>query len=120
MQRIQGDLTLAETDILNPRKGYDPQFGDSMNPNYGWSRDLPTTLAMIKPAFGRPYSRESANGGNVYKLNYTRRNLVVTERLKQFFEQFEQGFFTLIDHDNGRHYVGRFEGAQPQSIEAFG
>lgn len=108
---------MAETDILNPRRGYDPDFGDSMNPNLGWNRDRPSTLAMIKPAGGHPWSRNTGNSGHTYKLNYTRRNLTVTERLKRFFEEFEQSFFTLIDHDLGRHYVGRFEGGMPQTMD---
>lgn len=111
---------MAETDILNPKQGYDPKYKDSMNPNQGWQRTRKSTLATIKPAFGRPWSRESGNSGHSYQLSWTRRNLMVTNRLKLFFEQFETGFFTLIDWDTGRHYVGRFVGDMPQSFEVNG
>jgi hypothetical protein len=111
---------LAETDILNPVRGITRELQDSMNPNQGWQRTRKSTLATAKPSFGRPYTRETANSGHTYTLNYTRRNLAVSERLKQFFEAYEQDFFTLIDWDNGRHYVGRFVGDMPQSFVANG
>jgi hypothetical protein len=35
------------------------------------------------------------------------------QRLKWYFEQYEDGYFTIIDHDGGgRHYVGRFTGSE--------
>ncbi len=111
---------MSETDILNPRKGYDPEFKDSMNPNIGWQRTRKSTLAIAKPAFGRPYQRETANTGHTYTLNYTRRNCLVTDRLKRFFEQFEDGFFTFIDWDTKRHYVGNFVGDMPQTFDVNG
>lgn len=111
---------MAETDILNCVQGFDRTLQDSMNPNQGWQRTRTSTLAVAKPAFGQPWTRETSNGGHVYTLNFTRRNLAVTERLKMFYEQFEDDFFTLIDWDNGRHYVGRFTGEMPQSFVSNG
>lgn len=111
---------MAETDILNPTKGYDRELGDSMNPNVGWQRTRRSTMASVKPAFGRPWDRETGNAGDTYTLNFTRRNRKVTDRLKQFFEQYENGFFTLRDHDMGRDYVGRFVGERPQTFDING
>lgn len=111
---------MSERDILNPKRGYDPDLGDSMNPNQGWQRTRTSTLAIAKPAGGRPIGRETGNAGHTYQMSFTRRNLAVTERLKRFFEQFENGFFTFIDWDSGRQYVGRFVGEMPQSFPVNG
>lgn len=109
---------MAETDILNPKRGFDPHLGDNINPNYGWNRNRTSTLAVAKSAGGPPYSRETGNAGRTYQLTFTRRNIKVMERLERFYEQFEQEFFTLIDWDSGRQFVGRFTGNHPVKLEA--
>lgn len=100
---------MPETDILNPIQGWDPDLGDSMNPSFGFTRKRANTRSNKKPAGGQPYSRELSNAGHVFTLSWMGRTLACAKRLKYYQEQYEDGFFTIIDwDDNGRHYVGRF------------
>lgn len=109
---------MPETDILNPieegpngewRNVIDPEVGDVMSPDYGYLRKRISTRVVTKPTGGYPYSRETQNTGHQFSLNWTSRNWNCVRRLKQYGEQYEDGFFTLIDVDGGaRHYVGRF------------
>lgn len=100
---------MSERDILNPKPGYDPDIGDSMNPSYNFSIERPSTSATSKAAGGAPRGREVENGGHVLSLSWIGRTRACVRRLKRFQEQFEYGYFTFIDHEGGgRHYVGRF------------
>lgn len=108
---------MAETDILNPVQGWWDVLGDNPNPNYGWTRRTATNKQAAKPRFGSWPTRETANAGHTYELLYTDRPWATVLRLKRFYEQFQYGFFTLIDYDaNGRHHVGRFT-SPPYSVE---
>ncbi|HEX4039079.1 MAG TPA: hypothetical protein VHX37_13545 [Acidobacteriaceae bacterium] len=109
---------MSEHVILNPLKGYDPQIGDAMNPDYGFSRKRTATRALMKAVGGIPYTREQGNTGHTLVLSWLGRTWGCVRRLKWFYEQFEDGYFTLIDHDGGgRHYVGRFT-SEVQPIES--
>jgi hypothetical protein len=100
---------MPETDILNPVQGFDPDLGDSMNPSFGFTRKRANTRSNKKPTGGQPYSRELSNAGHVYTLSWLGRTLAVAQRLKWYAEQYEDGFFTIIDWDsNERQYVGKF------------
>lgn len=100
---------MPETDILNPAPGLDLTVGDSMNPSYGFRIDRPSTLLRAKAVAGRPWTRETENSGHVFTLGWIGRTLACANRLKQYYEQYEQGFFTIVDWEGGgRHYVGRF------------
>jgi hypothetical protein len=102
---------MPETDILNPdRNGkWNAKIKDSMNPNYGFTRKRPATRLMKKAIGGTPYSRETANTGHQFSLTWIARSWLCVQRLKRYYEQYEDGFFTIIDWDGGgRHYVGRF------------
>lgn len=97
------------TDVLNPVQGYDQNIGDSMCPDYGFTRKRAATRSMQKAVGGVPYTRELGNTGHTFVLSWLGRTWKCVRRLKWFYEQFEDGFFTLIDYDGGeRHYVGRF------------
>ena len=105
---------MPETLILNPRKGYDPLYGDSLSPNYGFQDDDPQSRLYVKPSGGHSSGREISNEGNTFTLTWTRRPLATIERLRQIANQTENGYFTIIDHDRGgRHHVGNFSGPRP-------
>ena len=92
---------MAETDILNPTRGYWDELGDNPNWNYGWVRKTSTNKQIAKPRLGRRYSREILNGGYSGNLLYVDRPYSTVLYLKKFFEQFQGGYFTLIDRDGG-------------------
>ena len=100
---------MPETDILNPIQGYDPDLGDSMNPSFGFTRKRANTRSNKKPVGGQPYSRELSNAGHAYELSWLGRTWPAAQKLKWYAEQYEDGYFTIIDWDGGgRHFVGHF------------
>jgi hypothetical protein len=110
---------MPETDILNPVQGFDPDLGDSMNPSFGFTRKRANTRSNKKPVGGQPYSREMSNAGHVFQLSWLGRTLPCIRRLKWYQEQYEDGFFTIVDWDGGgRHYVGRFTGDVTPTLTA--
>jgi hypothetical protein len=107
-QRIR-EAALPETDILNPAPGFDPVLGDSMNPSYGFSPKRASTQLRKKAIGGTPWTRETQNTGHALSLSWLGRTYACVQRLKWYYEQYEDGFFTIVDWDGGgRHYVGRF------------
>ena len=106
---------MPETVILNETAAWDDSIQDSTTPDYGFEVDRESTRAVAKPAGGRPWSIETANTGHTFPLSWISRSFLCVQRLKQFFEQYENGYFTIIDHDGGgRHYVGHFTGKFPR------
>ena len=104
---------MPETFILNANPKWDEDIQDCLSPDYGFNRDRPGTRIVAKPAGGRPWSRETSNSGHTFSLSWLNRGWLCAQRLKQFYEQYEDGFFTIIDWDGGgRHYVGRFTGGR--------
>jgi len=100
---------MPQTDILNRCKGFDPALGDTMNPNFGFTRKRPITRGLKKAVGGSPYTRDTSNTGHSFTLSWINRTWACVQRLKWYYEQYEDGFFTIIDHDGGgRHFVGRF------------
>jgi hypothetical protein len=88
---------------------WEADIQDSMCPDYGFERKRPATQSSLKAVGGTPYTREIGNTGHVFTFSWLNRSWPCIRRLKQFYEQYEDGFFTVIDHDGGgRHYVGRF------------
>jgi hypothetical protein len=101
--------SLAETDILNPVQAWSEEFGDNPNWSYGWIRKTASNKKLAQPRLGRRYSREVMNAGYSGSLNWIDRPYATVLRLKQFYEQFQGGYFTLINWDGGgRHHVGNF------------
>lgn len=104
---------MPQTDILNPSPGWDENLGDSMNPSYGFTRKRASTQLRKKAVGGTPWTRETQNTGHSFSLSWLGRTLGCVMKLKWYYEQYEDGFFTYIDWDGtvgqaGRHYVGRF------------
>jgi hypothetical protein len=106
---------MPETAILNANVQWDKDIDDSIGPDYGWEQLRRSQLATIKPAFGRPWSRIAGNGGHTTTFSWVGRSRACVDKLKQWAEQYETGFFTVIDQEGGgRHYVGRFVGDMPR------
>ncbi len=102
---------MPESVILNPDSTWDAQIQDNMNPDYGFTRSRANTRAVTKPAGGRPWSREVTNTGHSFRLGWMNRSYLCAQQIKRFAEQYEDGYFTIVDWDGGgRHYVGRFTG----------
>ena len=93
---------------------------DELDPDYGFQRKRPVTHLEAKAVGGPPYMRDVTDAMHVYVLNWgsLRSNAKLPadiKRLKQWSEQFRDGFFTIIDYDDlsvssglPRHHVGRF------------
>jgi hypothetical protein len=110
---------MPASDILNPTRGWDATLGDSMNPSYGFTRDRESTLLCKKPAGGGPTTRETQNAGHSFSMGWLGRTWACAQRLKWYYEQYEDGFFTIIDWEGGgRHYVGRFTTAPKEKRTA--
>jgi hypothetical protein len=114
MPRTPEDLTLAETAILNQNIRWDAEIQDSIGPDYGWEMLRRSQLATSEPAFGTRDYRTIGNKGHSTTFTWINRSRDCVERLRQWAEQYEDGYFTMIDHDGrGRHYVGTFVGDIP-------
>jgi hypothetical protein len=100
---------MPASDILNPTTTWDESIEDSMTPNYGFTRKRVSTKLLKKAIGGTPWTRETQNTGHTFNFTWTGRTWACVQRLKWYYEQYEDGFFTIIDWDGGgRHYVGRF------------
>ena len=100
---------MPATDILNPTTVWEEDIQDSMTPNYGFTRKRVSTKLNKKAVGGTPWTRETQNTGHVFNFSWLGRTSACVQRLKWYYEQYEDGFFTIIDQDGGgRHYVGRF------------
>jgi hypothetical protein len=100
---------MPASDILNPTTTWQSDIQDSMTPNYGFTRKRTATRLTKKAVGGTPWTRETQNTGHVFSLTWTTRTWACVQRLKRYFEQYEDGFFTIVDWDGGgRQYVGRF------------
>lgn len=100
---------MPASDIINPTTTYDESIQDSMTPNYGFTRKRANTKLNKKAVGGTPWTRETQNTGHLFSFSWIGRTFACVQKLKWYFEQYEDGFFTIIDQDGGgRHYVGRF------------
>jgi hypothetical protein len=100
---------MPSSDILNPTAIWEDDIQDSMCPNYGFPRKRAGTQLRKKAVGGTPWSRETANTGHTFTFSWIGRSYACVQRLKWYYEQYEDGFFTIIDWDGGgRHYVGHF------------
>jgi hypothetical protein len=100
---------MPASDILNPKPEWEEDIEDSMCPDYGFTRKRASTQLNKKAVGGTPWTRETANTGHTFSFSWMQRSWLCVQRLKWYYEQYEDGYFTIIDHDGGgRHYVGRF------------
>ena len=102
---------MPETVILNERVGWDEDIQDSIAPDYGFPNKRANTRVFAKAPGGQPFSRETQNAGHTLTFSWLNRSYECVQRIRRFVEQYEDGFFTIVDWDGGgRHYVGRFTG----------
>jgi hypothetical protein len=100
---------MAETDILNPVQGYWAQLGGNPTWNYDYTRKKANNKQEQSVRLGYPISRDIMNAGHAFTWNWINRPLAVVNRVEQFYCSFKDGYFTVIDWDNGeRQFVGRF------------
>ena len=105
---------MAETDILNPSVRWRGDINDSIGPDFGFETLRRSQLATAKAAGGAPIYRTVGNAGHSGQFSWLNRSQKCVQLLKQWAERFEDGYFTLIDHDwGGRQYVGTFVGDMP-------
>jgi hypothetical protein len=108
---------LANTDIFNPTTGYDEALGFNTNWNYGSPRKTAANYSTTRPRYGKWATRSTGSAGYSFDLTFVDRPLAQVHYIRTFYEKFQTGFFTLIDHDNGdRNHVGRFT-SYPQDVE---
>jgi hypothetical protein len=100
---------MPETDVLNSTPT------DPLNPDYGWQKKRPVTHLVGKANVGPSYTREITDVGHQFLLSWgTTLDSQKAEsdilRLKRYYEQYRDGFFTLIDQEGAtkREFVGRF------------
>lgn len=102
---------MPASDILNPTADWEDDIEDSMCPDYGFTRKRANTQLNKKAVGGTPWTRETANTGHSFQLSWLTRSALCAQRLKRYGEQYEDGYFTIVDWDypgGERHYVGRF------------
>lgn len=100
---------MPSSDILNPTAIWEEDIQDSMCPNYGFPRKRTGTQLRKKAVGGTPWARETANTGHTFTFSWIGRSYACVQQLKWYYEQYEDGFFTVVDHDGGgRQYVGHF------------
>jgi hypothetical protein len=78
-----------------------------MNPTYGFLIEEEDEL-MLQPRSGAPYVREVDVRGHAYSLNWIGMQLTDALALKQWDNQYRDGFFTYQDFDQARFFSGRF------------
>lgn len=94
---------MSQLDVLNPTPTH------PLNPDYGFQRKRPITHLNAKANQGAPYFRDITDVGHQFSLNWMDRLGHDARKLKWYYEQYRDGFFTLVDHEGGgREYVGRF------------
>ena len=94
---------MPQSDILNPTPRH------FLNPDYSYARKRPLTHLNQKANRGVPFFRDITDVGHQFLLSWQDRPVEAADKLKWYYEQYRDGFFTWVDHEGGgRHYVGRF------------
>ena len=94
---------MPASDILNPSPL------SELNPDYSFQKKRPLTHLNQKANRGIPFFRDITDVGHQFVLSWNDRPRAATDTLKQYYEQYRDGFFTFIDHEGGgRQYAGRF------------
>jgi hypothetical protein len=110
---------LANTDIFNPVIRWSEALGFNPNWSYRSPRRTAANYAFSKAAFGRRQTRAIGNDGYSFDLTFVDRPIAQVLYIRRFYEQFQNGFFTLIDYDNDdRNHVGNFTAYQDDTETA--
>jgi hypothetical protein len=100
---------MAETDIFNPLDWQAAGFAFNPNPSYGFERKMGANRQVQRPRLGIYPTRDVMNGGHIFSLAWINTDFTTAMRVVQFYHDFKDGYFTLIDPDwNQRQYVGKF------------
>src|ERR1700694_887651 len=94
---------MSEQSILNPSNS------SLLTPDYSVKSSNPRTMARSQARSGRPYYKRVAAKGPVYQLVWNRRPFATYNTLLQWFNQYENDFFTFYDIDRGRYFSGMFD-----------
>jgi hypothetical protein len=103
---------MSEQNILNP------SITSQLNPDYSVKINKPAIIARWQARSGKPFARFLAARGLVWDLQWGTRMFSDADALVQWFNQYEQDFFTYADWDTGRYYTGQF--ADQPTIERVG
>lgn len=93
---------MSEQNILNP------SITSQLNPDYSVKTTKPAIMARWQARSGKPFARFLAARGLVWDLQWGNRMFSDADALVQWFNQYEQDFFTYADWDRGRYYTGQF------------
>jgi hypothetical protein len=93
---------MSEQNILNPTAA------SQLNPTYTIPHKDPANSASWQPRSGKPYSRFMLTRGMEFQLHWDAVPFSTYQSLRQWFRQYEQGFFSYFDIDDNRYYSGQF------------
>jgi hypothetical protein len=94
---------MSEQNILNPNAS------SLLSPDYSLKPTNPRTMARSQARSGRPYAKRVVAKGRVYQLVWNNRPFATYNSLLQWFNQYENDFFSFQDIDRGRYFSGQFE-----------
>lgn len=109
---------MAAIDVFNPNTGWNRNLGFNPNWNYQSPVQKGNNVLTARPRFGPWSSRSVGDAGYAWQLTFVDWPIEQVNYIRRFYEEFQSGFFTLIDYDNSsREHVGRFT-APPQVTPA--
>jgi|GEM_PF-3760450 hypothetical protein len=101
---------MSEQNILNPTAQ------SPLNPTYSIPHKDPQIMSSWQPRSGKPFSRYMMARGKEFDLHWDNVPESTYLSLRQWFRQYERGFFTFFYLSDGRYYSGQFL-QQPQYEE---
>jgi hypothetical protein len=93
---------MSEANILNPTQTH------PFNPTYSFRLDDGDTEVALQARSGAFYMREVDVRGRVYSLQWNRLQTSDALALRNWDQQYRDGFFSYQDFDQGRYFTGRF------------
>lgn len=96
---------MSELNLLNA------SASDPLNPNFNWDGEYADNVSRFAPPAGKISQRVTGVAGIRVGLQWLSRPLATMAKLKQWYEQYKLGFFTVADYETGRYYTGHFVSA---------
>jgi len=104
---------VSEQNILNPA-------GSVLNPDFPLAvPPLTIPISEFTPRKGGPYTRIQGEGQRVIPMTWKRRSRSTADQLRQWFEQYRQGYFSFFHSELNRYYSGRFVEMQGPTQEGY-
>ncbi len=94
---------MSEQNVLNPNAQSD------LNPEYPIKITSPRAMARSQARSGATFARRVISRGDVFQLQWNNRLYSTYSKLRQWFAQYEQDFFTLYDLSRNRYFTGMFD-----------